>query len=65
MSMLVWELRFRDGRLRARFRSGKWQFSNRLPGHLGYYGKPFFVLSPLSPVALRDPLDSSSTQLKY
>lgn len=39
MSMVVRELRYRDGRLRARFRSSKWQFPDRLSWYLGHDGK--------------------------
>lgn len=39
MSMVVRELRYRDGRLRARFRSGKWQLSDRIPRYLRDHGK--------------------------
>lgn len=50
MSMVVRELRYRDGRLRARFRSGKWQFPDRIPRYLGHDGKcslaPLLALAP-------------------
>lgn len=39
MPMVVRELRYRDGRLRARFRSGKWQLPDRVPRHLRDHGK--------------------------
>lgn len=37
--MVVRERRYRHGRLRARFRPGKWQFLDRLPWHLRHDGK--------------------------
>jgi hypothetical protein len=51
MSMVVRELRYRDGRLRARFRSGKWQFPDRIPGYLGHDGE-----RSLAPLLASDPI---------
>lgn len=37
--MVVQVQRVRDGRLRARFRSGEWQFSDRVSWHICDHGK--------------------------
>jgi hypothetical protein len=39
MPMVLQAQVIRDGRLRARFRPGKWQLSNRVPRNLRDYGE--------------------------
>lgn len=60
--MLVWELRFRHGRLRARFRAGKWQFLDRLPWYLGHHGKRSLLISRRGNIPW-DRVESESTRL--